>query len=79
MVRLNYCTASAHQVSPGLVRLEPQLLADAGCETPAINYRRFNGRKYRCDLFASRTFICKRVLKLEEVCDYDRHSAFRLV
>ena len=25
-----------------------QVLADAGCETPAINYRRSNGRKYRC-------------------------------
>ena len=47
LVRLSYCTASAHQVSDGLVRLEPQLLADAGCETPAINYRRFNGKKYR--------------------------------
>ena len=48
LVRLKYCTASAHQVSDGVVRLEPQLLADAGCETPAINYRRSNGRKYRC-------------------------------
>ena len=52
LVSLKYCTASAHQVSCGEVRLEPQLLADAGCETPAINYKRFNGRKYRCqDIF----------------------------
>ena len=48
LVRLSYCTASAHRVSDGLVRLESQLLADAGCETPAINYRRSNGRIYRC-------------------------------
>jgi len=47
LVRLSYCTASAHQVSDGVVRLEAQVLADAGCETPAINYRRSNGRKYR--------------------------------
>ena len=48
LVKLSYCTASAHQVADGVVRLEPQLIADAGCETPAINYRRSNGRKYRC-------------------------------
>ena len=53
---LSYCTASAHQVSRDVVRLEPQLLADAGCETPTINYRGFNGRKYRWSLQYSDPF-----------------------
>ena len=57
LVTLSYCTASAHQVSRDVVRLEPQLLADAGCETPTINYRGFNGRKYRCSLLYSEPFL----------------------
>ena len=28
LVRLSYCTASAHQVSDGVVRLEAQVLVD---------------------------------------------------
>ena len=46
-VRLSNVTASAHLIENNKkMVLSPAIIADIGCETPAINYQ-FNGRKYR--------------------------------
>ena len=46
-VRLGNVTASAHLIENNKkMVLSPAIIADIGCETPAINYQ-FNGRKYR--------------------------------
>ena len=45
-VRLPGCAACAHVIDNKMV-VKPLIIADIGCETPAINYDKFNGKKYR--------------------------------
>ena len=46
-VTLKRTDACAHFIDNNIMVVEPSLIADVGCETPAINYEKVNGKSYR--------------------------------
>jgi len=46
-VMLDYTSACAHNISTTMMAVEPDVICNEGCETPAINYEKSNGKKYR--------------------------------
>jgi carotenoid cleavage dioxygenase-like enzyme len=47
LVTLKYTDASAIKTDKGVIRMTPEQLAPPGFELPRINYKGFNGKKYR--------------------------------
>merc|ERR1712106_117779 len=46
-VKLDYTVACAHSLSSTCVSVQPSLICQVGCETPAIHYKKYNGKKYQ--------------------------------
>ena len=46
-VKLGSTSACAHLLDPRRMVVTAATIASLGCETPAINYERCNGRPYR--------------------------------
>ena len=46
-VKLEYTSACAHSLSATSVSVQPGLICQVGCETPAIHYEKYNGKKYQ--------------------------------
>ena len=46
-VTIKRADACAHFIDDNTMVVEPSLIADVGCETPAINYEMVNGKSYR--------------------------------